>query len=308
MNEYEFADDAHVRHGRGQEEKDHDVRHGVTGDRPAITLTSNPLGTPEVASNVLPHAGEGPAHDTQESGATVPQEEQRHCWCDRYKAAGGGMCEPCAARKAQEEIAECHGIISALWAITDPDGTDKALMARVHRVLGADHPEGECGNAICKQLTEAQEEIARLTQERDALRPADVSADECSFAVLSVRMARQGYSYDAKAGIWWKDDDKPGVLEAAEARAAAAEARIHELEQEQALYDKMRQGYMEAANRRVEAAEIALRPYVQHKDNCQVWMTLDDGHRMVVPKEAGLEHFHCTCGLSTVLAQLPQQD
>lgn len=45
--------------------------------------------------------------------------------------------------------------------------------------------------------------------------------DEAPGAVFVARMVRSGHSYDAKAGIWWKDDSKPGVLQALERRADA---------------------------------------------------------------------------------------
>lgn len=58
-----------------------------------------------------------------------------------------------------------------------------------------------------------------------------------------------------------------------------------------------------AAEAHLEAQTAALREYVQHKDNCGIWMTLDDGHRMVVPEAAGLPEYKCTCGLDALIAR-----
>ena len=60
--------------------------------------------------------------------------------------------------------AECHDIITELWARTDPESTDKELLQRVARVLGADHPDGDCGNDYCGKLDAAEASLARLRE------------------------------------------------------------------------------------------------------------------------------------------------
>lgn len=70
--------------------------------------------------------------------------------------------------------------------------------------------------------------------------------EDASLEVFAARMIRAGYSYDAVAGIWWKDDNKPGIVETLETqlrscgesrsgwihRAQLAELRIVELERD----------------------------------------------------------------------------
>lgn len=53
-----------------------------------------------------------------------------------------------------------------MWAITDPEGVDKELMARIHRVLGVESTDGHCGNDICAQLAALEAEVERLKAER----------------------------------------------------------------------------------------------------------------------------------------------
>jgi hypothetical protein len=55
----------------------------------------------------------------------------------------------------------------------------------------------------------AEEALAQL----EAIRPPDITEDECGPAVFAWRMIRAGNSYDAKTGIWWKNDNKPGIME-----------------------------------------------------------------------------------------------
>lgn len=60
--------------------------------------------------------------------------------------------------------AECHDIIQALWAGTDPDTTDRDMLQRVARVLGADNPGGDCGNDYCGQLDTLRDQQGTLIE------------------------------------------------------------------------------------------------------------------------------------------------
>jgi hypothetical protein len=98
-------------------------------------------------------------------------------------------------------------------------------------------------DALLIQMDQLRRDLATAQAERDALRPEDISADECSSAVHAVRMMRDGYSYDGAAGVWWKTGSQPGVVEKAQQRADAAEARANRLSQ-----------MIEAAQEAIEAA------------------------------------------------------
>lgn len=65
------------------------------------------------------------------------------------------LCSMCPRTAAGEEReADLHDIITELWAITDPDDASEGLQARVNQVLGANDPEGHCGNRVCAQRLE----------------------------------------------------------------------------------------------------------------------------------------------------------
>lgn len=64
-----------------------------------------------------------------------------------------------AERERDEAVkreAECHDVITGLWAVTDPEVVGEALMERVHEVLGVNAPNGECGNPICARRAAEQ--------------------------------------------------------------------------------------------------------------------------------------------------------
>lgn len=65
----------------------------------------------------------------------------------------------CAALR--EQIADCHDIIGKLWSAMDPE-VEAELMPHVHRILGVDDPNGDCGNPICKQLAESEATVTAL--------------------------------------------------------------------------------------------------------------------------------------------------
>jgi hypothetical protein len=84
----------------------------------------------------------------------------------------------------------------------------------------------DCVKAECRRLAGV---VEQLQQRVEALTPPDLDEDACSFAVIAARMSRIGYSYDAKEGIWWKADSRPGVLDEAIKRAEAAEGALAHL-------------------------------------------------------------------------------
>lgn len=76
------------------------------------------------------------------------------------------------ARLTQRE-ADQHDLIAKLWAVTDPE-VEAELAPLVNRTLGADDPDGHCGNRICALLNETEQKleaaeahVARLTQEQE---------------------------------------------------------------------------------------------------------------------------------------------
>jgi hypothetical protein len=70
----------------------------------------------------------------------------------------------------QQQIAELHDLLASFNAVTDPEAFCE-LNAQANRVLGAESPDGDCGNQLCHTISEFQQqiaskeaEIARLTQ------------------------------------------------------------------------------------------------------------------------------------------------
>lgn len=57
-------------------------------------------------------------------------------------------------------------------------------------------------------------------------REREMQDEECSAEVHAARMAKLGYSYDAKDGLWWKDDSKPGILRELDCRISELTQRL----------------------------------------------------------------------------------
>lgn len=84
----------------------------------------------------------------------------------------------------------------------------------------------ECGCVRVRKCTahDVVAIVARLAELEQ--REREMYDEECSAEVHAARMAKQGYSYDATDGIWWKDDDKPGVLRELDSRITELTQRL----------------------------------------------------------------------------------
>jgi hypothetical protein len=73
--------------------------------------------------------------------------------------------------RLKEREAECHDLLTEFMRFLDADNpVFDATLARVNQVLGANDPEGRCGNPICHELSTLQQSNAALLTALRALR------------------------------------------------------------------------------------------------------------------------------------------
>lgn len=101
-----------------------------------------------------------------------------------------------------------------------------------------DNGQGE-GCLLTTLKREARALVEQATREAVIATQEDPEG-EVALGVFAERQIRRGCSYDAKAGIWWKDDEKPGVLQELEA-ALAAERKARQIA-ERAIGDAAEHG------------------------------------------------------------------
>ena len=147
---------------------------------------------------------------------SVPQEKQRHCWCDRYKAIGGGVCEPCAARKAQEEIIELEeqayrlGKEAAEQRIRAVRAEDRAVALEQERdaARNAQAERSAANLALLRKVDHLEIAIAQLREDRERAR-----SERDTFHLQFVAMQNKAEAAEA-AGIAMREyaQHKPGCI------------------------------------------------------------------------------------------------
>jgi hypothetical protein len=140
----------------------------------------------------------------QQAGDQFPRQsaaDKAMAEIDAVLAAVQALREQVDRRVRQE--AELHDIIGKLWSVVDPEVAPE-LMAVVHGVLGANDPEGHCGNRICAELLAAEQRAEAAEAQVQALQQqGERQGPSVSVGVLTVdvTMGRRTFHAEIESGM-----------------------------------------------------------------------------------------------------------
>ena len=108
---------------------------------------------------------------------------------------------PVRVKELEAREAEAHAVLAELWSLTNPEEVAPELLARLHRVLGADDPDGHCGNDICTRLSEAEQIAVRVKeylQHKDECIKYTYSQNPCDCGLASLLAVLEATQHTAQ--------------------------------------------------------------------------------------------------------------